>query len=225
MESPNEEVLCAEIGRFVIEFEGLLQITKDTIQKYFRKEKLEDTVPVEILMFDSTSSPISHYFKAISIHYLNVKHSDKKEDDVKKIKKYVNFISSHLLEAGELRNDVVHSTWYLSSVYGTNAQLEANKVKVTGDGIVMRKFFVKPGILDDSLTMIRTLSYFIEEVGAVISHKSLAMDHYLSDESVSKFNKIDFKKERKNLFADDLQHYENELKRRRELDEIFKEDD
>ena len=142
-QSEEETVLCAEIGRFIIEFEGVLQFTKDTIENYFRTNQTGDTIPVEILMHDSTSFPVANYYKAISLYHLHTKHSDKNEENVIKIKNFVNAIASHLIKAGELRNDVVHSAWCLSSAYGTNAQLEANRRKITEKGVVMRKFFVK----------------------------------------------------------------------------------
>lgn len=226
MKSNSEEILCAEIGLFVIEFEGLLQTTKDTIQNYFREEKLIDTIPVEILMFDSSSASIAKYFGAISLHCLNMKHADKNVENVKKLKKYVNLISNHLLKAGELRNDVVHATWYLSSIYGTDAQLEANRIKVTANGVVMRKLSVQPNILDKSISMIYSLSYFIQAIGDIIADKSFPVEnHIIPEDSITSFNNIDFEGERNKLFLDDLQHFENVMKERRELDELFKKDD
>ena len=223
MESNTEETLCAEIGRFVIEFEGLLQRTRDTIRNYFTEEKLDDTIPVEILMHDSTSAPLAKYFEAISLHYLGMRHSDKDSEHVKKIKKYVNSIGTNLIKAGELRNDVVHASWYLSSAYGMNAELEANRIKMTADGIVMRKLFIQPKKLDNSISMINKLSYFIQSVGYIIADKTFPIDTFIiPEESITAFNNIDFEKERRQLFVDDPHHYENLMKNKRELDEIFK---
>lgn len=220
METNTEEILCAEIGRFVIEFEGLLQNTKDTIQNLFKEENLDDTIPVEILMYDSTSAPIAKYFEAISLHYLNTKHSNKKPADIKKLKKIINIISTQLLKAGELRNDVVHASWYLSSIYGTNAKLEANRIKVTANGLVMRKLFIQPNILSNTIRMINSLSYFIQSVGDVIADKQLRLDFF--DFNITDINNINFEKEKKKLFSDDLQHYENIMRYKKEFDALEK---
>lgn len=225
MEPNSEEILCAEIGRFVIEFEGLLQQTKDTIQNYFKEEKLKDTIPVEILMYDSTSGSIAKYFTAISLHHLNLKDVNKDAENVKTLKKYVNSISNHLTKAGELRNDVVHSTWYLSSIYGTNAQLKANRIKVTANGVQMRKLSIQPNILQKSISMINSLSYFVQAVGDIIADKSYPIDYMIPDYSIAAFNEIDFEGERNKLFLEDLQHFENLMKERKEWDDLLNKDD
>jgi hypothetical protein len=223
MLSNSEETLCAELGRFVIEFEGLIQSTKDTIKEYFQNEELYDSIPIEMLMFDSTSASLAKYFQAISLHYLSVKHSDKQKTDIDKVKKYVNSISSKLIQAGEFRNDVVHATWYLSSMYGANAQLEAKRIKVTGEGAVMRKLLVEPGILDNTIAMFNHLSYFIRCIGEIISAGALPITFHLTEEDIASFNNINFDLERKHLFVDDANHYKNVMKENEEMKQYFKE--
>jgi len=221
MTSNTEEQLYAEIGRFVVEFEGLLKFIKDAIQDYFKDEGLYDTIPIEMLMHDSTSAPLAKYFQAISLHYLDKKHSDKKRGDIELVKKFVNSIHSKLIQAGELRNDIVHASWYLSSYYGINPELEANRIKITKDGAVMRKLHIQPGILDNVIWMTNHLGYFIQAVQNVISDGALPVSFHLIEEDIISFNKINFESERKNLFTDDISHYKRILKDSEEMRALF----
>ncbi len=81
--------LHSEIGCFIVEFEGLLQTVRDCIVLYLSEGELIDTVPVEILIHDSTSSPLADYYQAISLHVLLKKHATTNGNDVVLAKKYI----------------------------------------------------------------------------------------------------------------------------------------
>jgi len=225
MHTETHETLFAEIGEFVVEFEGLIQNIKDTIQAYFQNEEFYDTIPVEILTYDSTSSSLAKYFQAISLHYLTKKHSDKNNDDVELIKKFINQSSAKIIKAGEMRNDIIHASWFLSSIYGTDAQLEANRNKITKDGVVMRKLLIKPGILDNSIRMLHDLAFFVQTLGEIISAGALPIQFHLTQEDVDLFNKVDFENEREKLFVEDIDHYKRVLKDHEEMRLFFNEFD
>ena len=197
MEIHSEKELCSEIGRFVVEFEALLLITKETIETFF--PKLEDTVPIEILMYDSTSASISKYYQAIALHNLYKKH-DKNNSEVKKAKKFISEISAKLIQAGELRNDIVHATWFLSSMYG-DSQLNAKRIKITADGREVRKLEIIPGILDEAISMINELAYLVSLGGEILMATNTNFTFKVLKRDLDDLAKINFDKQRKKLFT------------------------
>jgi hypothetical protein len=221
MSQYTDETLYAEIGRFVVEFEGLTQQIRETIKGYFQEDELFDIVPIEVLMFDSTSGALGKYFQAISLHYLDKKHSDKDKKNIELVKKIINACSTKIIQAGELRNDIVHATWFLSSIYGSNAALEAKRIKVTKDGVLMRKLNIEPGILDNSIWLINRLAVFVEITGELISAGALPVDFYLKEEDIKDLYSTDFEKERTKLFIDDPEHYKNVMKENEEMKNFF----
>jgi hypothetical protein len=216
----DPEVLYAELGRFVVEFEGLLQRTKDLIKEYFHSDQLFDVIPVEVLMYDSTSAPIAKYYQAISLHHLEKTKPDRTEQQTKVLKGYINSIATKIGHVGELRNDIVHASWGLSSIYGRNNELDAERIKVTADGLLVRKLSVEPGIMNDSIEMINHLAHFMSSVTYAITNKDFPFDETVLDTEIEAFKNINFPNERNKLFVDDPDHYKWQLERCEEMKKI-----
>ena len=195
-EIKNEEILLAELGRFVVEFEDMLHNTKLGILFFFENNELIDKTTIEILLHDSTSRPLADHYKSIAMHHLiNKKKNNKNFNQLKTI---VNKISKHINEAGELRNEIVHSSWSLSACY-SHIQLEASRIKPTNGGIEMRILKMRPGLFTDVLRMLRELSDFVRNVSLFIISDNVDFEI----ENMDQFNLIDFKKERESLFIND----------------------
>ena len=197
---PHTE-LYAEIGKFIVDFEALLQLTRDTIASYYAVGGISEFGVLDILMHDSTSHSLSKYFSAISLHVLKEKHSDKNEKDVSRVATCIKAISRHIQEAGELRNDIVHSSYELSSIYGSDPQLEARRSKITSQGITYQRLNIKPQIFSNAISQIWCLLRFIQIIGDVIVTEDFNVNLYVSGPEVEAAGKLNFVEERKRLFV------------------------
>lgn len=203
LENPFEkdhQILYAEIGKFVVEFEGFLQYIKDLIQTFYNHDQDDNSLPIDILLFDSTTSPLSKYFQAISLHILNNKEVLQNRSDIKDLKKHANKITSDIQEAGELRNDILHASYFLASIYGSNPSLTADRIKITNNGIEKRRLSVTPGVLDNSIKMINQLIYFINDISDILLYDRNDFHHETRPEVLDAFKKVNFKSERTKIF-------------------------
>ena len=205
----EQNKLFAEIGRFIVEFESILHTTKEYIKDYFdTDDEIVDKVALDIIMNETSASQIAKQFRSISLHFLDLEHSNKDQEQVKSLKKIISNCCKYIIEAGELRNDIVHSSWFYSDFYGNNMRLEANRSKLTSNGIEMRKLTIESqGVLNNSVKMLKSLDDLISYIFHVVSSPALAVDFFknilLAEGGIS----IDFEGERKKLFINDTIHY------------------
>lgn len=147
-----------QIGKFVVEFESMLLGVKEFVIDNIEDRLLKDIIPIDILMHDSTSYPLSEYLeKGVAIFLLDMKimaiHGKTSKDVLDfynlSTKKLIIEISKQLKKSGELRNDLIHATHQYSSAY---SQLtKAYRMKITKSGVEYRILNLSPEILDEPI--------------------------------------------------------------------------
>lgn len=202
--------LNAEVGRFVIEFEGMLHSVKQSIAYILEEKGLKDTRYADALIFDSTSSNLASYFRGIVYQYLMEKKKFFDKENYQCYQKAINKIGNLIQAAGSLRNDILHSSWQISSHYGANPKLSAVRPKITSTGLEIRKIDFSIGKLDSVSDCLYRLTRAIE---AVTYNLQLTEDFegrygISGDEDIKMLNSIDFDKEGKEIFEVDSTYYD-----------------
>jgi hypothetical protein len=210
--------LYAEVGKVVTEFESLLQQVRQRIAQYFYdkdSDTLVDTMAIQMLMYDATAKPLSEYFNVVSQYFLKKNHSNLKakgkiEKEYKSLIDDINKVTSYIKGVGEIRNDIVHSSWYFSSFYGSHIILKAEREKVTKKGMELRELKITKEIFEDTIDIIYDVIKYMNLVGNVIASKDFHKPYtFLQSEKKGNNNfKIDFDTEKKRLFIPDEDHYD-----------------
>ncbi len=213
-----ENELYQEIGRFIVEFENMLLTVKKAITELIENNETIDYLPIQILLQDSTSVPLSKYFQNICFHYVQTfQFKGQISIDLISFQQIIKKTSDQIIKAGELRNDIVHSSWIMSSRYGgsvdgKNHNLTANRMKLTSSGIEMRNLFLTPDRFNKSIEYLNEITEIIPMISNVICSK---LNHEVFDMHICQLKtiySIDFRRERENLFQVDLDYQSDQIK-------------
>ncbi len=104
----REEKFYKVLGAFVVEFEHLCLSIRNTIVLLFEKNGLQKNILVDILLHDTTADPLKRYLQAL-IFECYKDDLTKNPNEKISIEKFFKKIQ----EAGQLRNDIVHSAWII----------------------------------------------------------------------------------------------------------------
>ena len=99
----------AAIGASTIEFEQLCLSIKNSIIVLFEKNGLSRDIFVDILLHDSTAESLKRYLNALIMECYT------KDFETTLSEKRINSLYfKKIQEVIQLRNDIVHSTWFIA---------------------------------------------------------------------------------------------------------------